>query len=164
MGPKFGHVEQYLPEFGRPHFVLIVHAPGHAADKLFDARPQPCVEGLLQFADFLEVGLPSLHPTLHVENFQMADAALAVPQQFRHVFGLKILGAQHQPVTGVKVGQLPRQFLYRKLHERGQIPGRGGVAQVRHFRMPQRGKPLFQHVLHPKGVQGLEFGARFFRV
>ena len=92
MGPKFGHVEQYLPEVGRPHFVLIVHAAGYAADKLFNARSQPGVEGLLQFADFLEVGLPSLHPALHVKNFQMADAALAVPQQFSHVFGLEPAG------------------------------------------------------------------------
>ena len=101
-----------MPEFGRACLVLIAHAPHHKANHLLYARAQPFVERLLQFADSLEAGMFAFHPAAHVENFQMAYAALAVPQQFCHVFHAQALGGEHQPVTGIQLGQFAGQLAH----------------------------------------------------
>jgi len=55
----------------------------HEPDHLLDARAKPFVERLLQLADGLEAGMLAFHPAAHVENFEVAYAALTVPQQAR---------------------------------------------------------------------------------
>ena len=160
--PQLGHVVQYLAELRSALFILCAHAARHLPYHLLHARPQPFVQGLLQFAYGLEVGVLAFHPAAHVEYFQMADAAPAVPQQLGDIFHAQPLGGEHKPVARIQFRQLPGEVAHRKLHQARQLAVCAGVVQIRHFRMFLRRQPVFGNIIGVQAFQKSQLGRRIF--
>ena len=104
----------FLVLFGRRGFQRTDHAPQY----LLEVQDAPLVDGDLEIVDRREVPEMPLLPFLEVEQFQMGDHALAVPEQFEHVLGGKfrklerdaVAAAQARKPVKQHMGRHPEQF------------------------------------------------------
>ena len=101
--------------------------PEHADDDLLEPRHAAFVDGALQLVDGLQMFQIAVLPVLEIEELQMRDAALAVPEQIEHVFGGEPRQIQGDAAAALEIAQ-PREQVQRRLIE--QLRTVGGLAGV----------------------------------
>ena len=133
----------------------------HGEDDMLEAGHGTVVDGVLELVDLLDGLHIAVLPVLEVEELKVRDAALAVPQQFEHVFGRELGKVQDDARAGIQPAQLLEQVEGRQVQEFRAVRRIAGALQMGGFRAEMRIVEPGEHGLDGEVVQRFQRGLRF---